>query len=216
MTRGTCITTDRGGECGLRCPHAQLAALFCYNTGFVPNKAFRPPLPPRDRQSRGVSTITLSHARFRHPHPRRPRAQPAGRRPAAAAEPADLLHGGQRLGEEFAGLRHAVCRGAAALRAEPVQFRPAVPRPDAQARRGPDLRPEPGDLDLAEDRRAEPAIHRRHDHRDLRLPAGAVSPGWARGTARSAAGRSPPRPASRSSSGFWPCRPARGFWCWPR
>jgi excinuclease ABC subunit A len=37
---------------------------------------------------------------------------------------------------------------------------------------------------------------------------GCCTPGAGRGTARSANGRSPPRPASRSSGGFWPSRKA--------
>ena len=49
--------------------------------------------------------------------------------------------------------------------------------PDAQARGRPDRRPQPVDLDPAEDRRAEPAVDRRHDHRDQRLPPRAVRPG---------------------------------------
>ena len=110
---------------------------------------------------------TKHHARFRHPHSRRPRAQSARHRSGVAPQPADLLYGGERVGEELAGLRHALCRGAAALRAKSLQFRPAVSRADAQARRGPDLRSEPGHLDLAEDGRAEPALDGRHDHRDL-------------------------------------------------
>ena len=126
-----------------------------------------------------------------------------------AAKPADLLHRGERLGKEFAGLRHPLCRGTAALRREPVELRPAVPRPDAQARRRSDCRPEPVDLDLAEIRRPEPALDRRHRSPRFTTTCGCSMPGWARAIARSAAGRSPPRPASRSSSRSPPCRPAR-------
>ena len=85
--------------------------------------------------------------------------------------------GRERVGQEFAGLRHPLCRGAAALRRKPVQLRPAVPGPDAQAGRRSDRRAEPVDLDLAEVRRAEPPLDGRHDHRDLRLSAGALCPG---------------------------------------
>ena len=55
-------------------------------------------------------------------------------------------------------------------------LRPAVSGADAQARRRPHQRPEPVDLDLAEVVRQQPAVDRRHDHRDLRLPARAVRP----------------------------------------
>ena len=51
---------------------------------------------------------------------------------------------------------------------------PAVSRADAEARRRSDLGPQPVDFDLAKDERAEPAQHRRHDHRDLRFPPRAL------------------------------------------
>ena len=47
---------------------------------------------------------------------------------------------------------------------------------------------------------AQPALHRRHRHRDLRLPAPALRPHRAARTARSAASASPRRPCSRSST----------------
>ncbi len=49
-----------------------------------------------------------------------------------------------------------------------------VPRDDAEAGRRPDRRPVAGDLDRAEDHLAQPALDRRHGHRDLRLHAPAV------------------------------------------
>ncbi len=49
-----------------------------------------------------------------------------------------------------------------------------VPRDDAEARRRPDRRPVAGHLDRAEDHLAQPALDRRHRHRDLRLHAAAV------------------------------------------
>ena len=53
---------------------------------------------------------------------------------------ADLLHRRLGLGQELAGLRHALRRGAAAVRREPLELRPPVPGPDAQARGRPDRR----------------------------------------------------------------------------
>ena len=121
------------------------------------------------------------------------------------------------LGQELARLRHALCRGATALRREPLQLRPPVPRPDAQARGRPDRRPEPLDLDPAEDRRAQPPEHRRHDHRDQRLPPRAVRPGRpgalpelrpaGRGADPRADRRADPRPARRHR--LQPARPGR-------
>ncbi len=81
----------------------------------------------------------------------------------------DLLDRRLGLGQELARLRHALCRRAKALRREPLELRPPVPGPDAQARGRSDRRALPLDLDPAEDRRAQPAVHRGHDHRDQRL-----------------------------------------------
>ena len=53
---------------------------------------------------------------------------------------------------------------------------PPVPRDDAEAGRRPDRRPVAGDLDRAEDHLAQPALDRRHGHRDLRLHAPALRP----------------------------------------
>ena len=115
------------------------------------------------------------------------------------------------LGQELAGLRHALCRGAAALRREPLELRPPVPGPDAQARGRPDRRPEPVDLDPAEDRRAEPAVAPSARSPRSTTTSASSSPASARGTARTATGRSPPRPASRSSRGSSSCPPGRRF-----
>ncbi len=64
--------------------------------------------------------------------------------------------------------------GPAPLRREPVGLRAAVPGDDAEAGRRPHRRPVAGHLHRAEDHVQEPALHRRHRHRDLRLPAAAV------------------------------------------
>ena len=45
----------------------------------------------------------------------------------------DRLQRAERLGQELAGDRHALRRGPAALRREPLELRPAVPRPAAEA-----------------------------------------------------------------------------------
>ena len=52
-----------------------------------------------------------------------------------AAQSLDLLYRRQRFGQEFAGLRYALCRGTAALRRKPVGLRPAISRPNAEAGR---------------------------------------------------------------------------------
>ncbi len=97
-------------------------------------------------------------------------------------------------------------RGAAAVCREPVELRPPVPRPDAQARGRPDRRPEPVDLDPAEDRRPEPPVAPSARSPRSTTTSASSSPGSARGIARTATGRSPRRPASRSSRGSRACR----------
>ncbi len=74
-------------------------------------------------------------------------------------------------------VRHDLRRGPAALRREPQRLRAAVPRDDAEARRRAYRRALAGDLDRAEDHQPQPALDRRHGHRDLRLHAPAVGAG---------------------------------------
>ena len=78
------------------------------------------------------------------------------------------------LGQVVARLRHHLCRGPAPLCREPVGLCAPVPRDDAEAGRRPDRRPVAGHLDRAEDHLAQPALDRRHGHRDLRLHAPAL------------------------------------------
>ncbi len=96
--------------------------------------------------------------------------------PRAAARQAHRVHRAVGLGEVVAGLRHDLRRGPAALRRVAVGLRPAVPRPDGQARRRLHRGPVAGHLDRPEERLAQPAVDGRHDHRGLRLPAPAVRP----------------------------------------
>src|SRR3546814_3476572 len=65
-------------------------------------------------------------------------------------------------------------RGPAPLRRVAVGVRAAIPERDGEARRRPHRRPVAGDLDRTEVDLAQPALDRRHHHRDLRLPAPAL------------------------------------------
>ena len=89
------------------------------------------------------------------------------------------------------------------------QFLEMMQKPDVDQIDGPVA----GDLDRAEDDVAQPALDRRHGHRDLRLPAPALR---ARRHALFAgdrpADREPDRHA-RWSTGSWRCRRARGSIC---
>ena len=149
-------------------------------------------------------------------HDRRPRgarAQPPQRRPRAAARSADRVHRAVGLGQVVARVRHDLRRGPAPLRRVAVGVRPAVPRADGQARRRLHRGPVAGDLDRPEVGVAQPALDRRHDHRDLRLPAPALRAHRRSRTARTAAGSSRARRRSRSSTACCSCPTARASRC---
>ena len=80
------------------------------------------------------------------------------------------------LGQVEPRLRHDLRRGPAPLRRVAVGVRPAVPRPDGQARRRLHRGAVPGGLDRPEVDVEEPALDGRHDHRGLRLPPAALRP----------------------------------------
>ena len=124
-----------------------------------------------------------------------------------------VITGPVRQRQEQPRLRHDLRRGPAPLRREPVRLRPPVPRPDGEAGRRPDRRAVAGDLDRPEGRQPQPALDRRHGHRDLRPPPAAVRPRrppalpdlWPRD-------RAPVRPADRrpgpgAAGGHPPPRP---------
>jgi hypothetical protein len=102
------------------------------------------------------------------------RAQPEGRHARHAEGRARGHHGPLGLGQVVACVRHDLRRGAAALCRVAERVRAPVPGPDGQARRGFNRGVVAGDLDRPEDDVAQPAVHGRHRHRDLRLPAPAV------------------------------------------
>ena len=92
----------------------------------------------------------------------------------------------------------------------------AVPRHDAEAGRRPYHRPVAGDLDRAEDHLEEPALDRRHRHRDLRLPAAAVRAGRHALLARRPGCRSRRSRSARWSTSPWRCPRGRAPTCWRR
>ncbi|CAA9491002.1 MAG: Excinuclease ABC subunit A, partial [uncultured Solirubrobacteraceae bacterium] len=100
-----------------------------------------------------------------------PRAQPEERHRRAAARCAGGHHGPERVGQVLARVRHDLRGGAAALRRVAERLRAPVPGADGQAGRRLDRGALPGDLDRPEDDLAQPALHGRHGHGDLRLPA---------------------------------------------
>ena len=112
-------------------------------------------------------------------------------------------HRAVRLGQVVARLRHALRRGPAPLRRVALGLRAAVPRADGEARRRLHRGPVAGHLDRPEDDVAQPALDRRHRHRDLRLPAPAVRAGRAPALPRL-------RPADRGPVGRADRRPGDG------
>ena len=109
-------------------------------------------------------------------HSRRSRAQPQEHHPRAPAQRADRLHRALGVGEELARVRHDLRGGAAPLRRVALLLRPAVPRPDGEARRRLHRGALAGDLDRPEVHLPQPPVDGRDHHRDLRLPPGAVRP----------------------------------------
>ena len=92
-------------------------------------RAGRPPSPASARSMRG-------HGRpRRHPHPRGPPAQPEGRRRRHPPRRAHGDHGRVGLREVLPRPRHALRRGAAAVRRDLLRLRAAVPRPHGPAGR---------------------------------------------------------------------------------
>ena len=106
-------------------------------------------------------------------------------------------------GKSQPGVRHDLRRGPAPVRRVAVGVRPAVPRPDGQARRRLHRGPVAGGLDRPEVDLAQPALDRRHDHRGLRLPPAALRPRRPPALPDVRRARSPGRPRSRSSTGCW-------------
>src|SRR5438132_4512590 len=102
------------------------------------------------------------------------RAQPQEHRRGAPPGPARRPDGALGLGQVLARLRHHRRRGPAPLRRVALRVRAAVPRADGEARGRLDRGALARDLDRAEDDQQESALHRRHRHRDLRLPARAL------------------------------------------
>ena len=103
---------------------------------------------------------------------------------------------------KFAGDGHPLRRGPAAVRREPLQLRPAVPGPDAQAAGRFRHRVVAGGRHRTEDRRQHPAARWGRSRRSTTISA-FYSPGSARRTARRAARRWGPAPPTRSSPACW-------------
>jgi len=132
-------------------------------------------------EQRDHTTSRPPAQRHRRPHAdrqdrrsRRPRAQPEERRRRDPPRQAGRADRAVRLREVVSGVRHDLRGGAAALRRVAVGVRATIPRADGEAGRRPDRRTLPGYLDRPEGSQSQPALDRRHRHRDLRPPAAAL------------------------------------------
>ena len=130
----------------------------------------------RDRPSAEPSRPTIDDG---HRGPRRAAAQSQGNRPRHSPQQDDGLQRAQRLGQELAGDRYALCRGPAPICREPLELCPAVPGSAAKAQGRANHRAVAGDQHRAENDQQEPALDGGNGHRDLRLPADLVRPAGA-------------------------------------
>ena len=110
----------------------------------------------------------------RHPHPRRPTAQPQEPRPRHPHRRDDGRDRAERLGQVEPGVRHAVRRRPAPLRRDLQRLRAPVPRPHGPAGGRPGRRRAAGDRDRPDQPGAQLALDGRHDDRAERPPEAAV------------------------------------------
>ncbi len=110
----------------------------------------------------------------RNPDSRCAHPQPAQHRPRPAPRPPDRDHGAVGLGQVIARVRHDLRRRSASLRRVALRLRTPVPLRDGEAGRRPHRGPVPRHRHRTEGDVAQPALDRRHRHRNLRLPARAV------------------------------------------
>ncbi len=132
---------------------------------------------PTSLWSLGTGRIIIRYGQRSHRRPGRSRAQSQGHRRRDPPRPAGRDHRAVGVGQVLARVRHDLRRGAAPLRRVAVGVRAPVPRADGEARGRLDRGPVARHLDRAEDDLEEPALDRRHRHRDLRLPARALRAG---------------------------------------
>ncbi len=184
----------RAGRAGVREPHRRRAAASPRGASRRRSGRQRPGEEGRQAEPQVVRGGPGGDRR-----PRGPAAQPQGdrRRPSPAQD--DRVQRAERVGQELARDRHPLCRGPAALRREPLQLRPPVPRAAPEAEGRADQRPVAGRQHRAEDDEQEPAIDGRHRHRDPRLPAHPDGPARPAALPGAAAWRSARRRPTRSS-----------------
>ena len=138
-----------------------------------------------------------------HLRPRRARAQSQGRRRRHPARHADGDHRPSGSGKSSLAFDTIYAEGQRRYVESLSRLCAPVPRDDAEARCRAYRGPLAGHLDRAEDDQPQPALDRRHGHRDLRLHAPAVGAGRHPLLARH-------RPADRGADGQPDGRPGDG------
>ena len=154
----------------------------------------------RGHRREPVPGRALGRVRDRRPRDRHPGGQgaqpPEHRRPHPPRQ-AGGHHRPERLGQELAGLRHDLRRGAAQVRREPLGLRPPVPGAAVQARRGAHRGPAAHGRHRAARRRRTTRGPPSPPPRRSTTTCGCCSPAWASRTAGSAASRSPRQTVSQ-------------------
>ena len=125
----------------------------------------------------------------RHLRARRAPEQSQESRSRDSAERARRRDGRVGLGQILAGVRHAVCGRAAALRRDVLALRAAVPRSHGQAAGGSHRGHSAGHRDRSDQSGAHVALHRRHDDGAQRSSEAAVCARARRCSASAAASR---------------------------
>ena len=149
----------------------------------------------------------------------RPRRQRAQLKEPDGVDPARRnvrLLRAERIGQEHAGARHDLRRGATSLRRIAFELCPPVSRAGSEAEGRIGQRPVAGHQHRTENDDEEPAFDGWDHHRNLRLPSRSVRsarPGILPGLSNP--NRHANRP-TRSSNGFCRCRKGRSSISWPR
>ena len=136
----------------------------------------RPPEQPKANTcSRPPARLNwLGYGPGRAGRPRRARAQPQGHHVRLPRHALICVTGLSGSGKSSLAFDTIYAEGQRRYVESLSRLRAPVPADDGEAGRRLDRRPLAGDLDRPEDDQPQPALDRRHRHRDLRLPAPAL------------------------------------------
>ena len=112
-----------------------------------------------------------NHSNEQHSYRKSAGEQPEGRDAGHPPRQAGGNHRAFRIGQEFIGVRYALCRRPTAVCGKPEQLCPPVPGPHEQARMRLYHRSATSHRHRAESNQPQPTKHRWHLDRNLRVPA---------------------------------------------